>query len=159
MIIRLKLSKNPFSLTGNFLDLLSCNCLDKGCNGDVEVFWLFNDGDKTYVGTDGVLVFTLPEGASGFEAPQELIPDYRFLDDNRVTYLVPFPPGERQLVFSYRLAKPDSAEFTIPLEVDYPTGSFVLMLGGEYVEVATNQLAPAEPVITDTGERFIHFRG
>jgi hypothetical protein len=33
------------------------------------------------------------------------------------------------------------------------------MVGGEVIEVATNQLAPAEPVITDTGERFIHFRG
>ena len=106
-----------------------------------------------------MLVFTLPEGASGFEAPQELIPDYQFLDHNRITYLVPFPPGERQLVFTYGLTRPESAEFTIPLEVDYPTDSLELMVGGQNVEVATNQLAPAEPVITDTGERFIHFRG
>lgn len=124
-----------------------------------EVFWLVNDGDRTYVGTDGVLVFTLAEGAYDFKAPQELIPDYEFMDDNRVTYLVPFPPGERQLIYSYRLAKPDSAEFTIPLEVSYPTDSLELMVGGKDIEVATNQLAPAEPVITDTGERFIHFRG
>jgi hypothetical protein len=124
-----------------------------------EVFWLVNDGDRTYVGTDGVLVFTLPEGASGFEAPEELIPNFQFLDDNKITYLVPFPPGERQLVFSYRLAKPASDEFTIPLEVEYPTDNLELMLGGEGIEVAVTQLAPAEPVITDTGERFIHFQG
>jgi len=124
-----------------------------------EVFWLVNDGDRTYVGTDGVLVFTLAEGAYDFEAPQELIADYEFMDDNTITYLVPFPPGERQLVFSYRLAKPDSAELTIPLEVSYPTDSLELIVGGEDIEVATNQLAPAEPVITETGERFIHFRG
>ena len=124
-----------------------------------EVFWLVNDGDMTYVGTDGVLVFTLPEGWSGFDAPQELMSDYKIMDNNRVTYLVPFPPGERQLVYSYSLAKPGSAEFSIPLEVDYPTDNLELMIEGEDIEVAINQLAPAEPVITDTGERFIHFRG
>jgi hypothetical protein len=124
-----------------------------------EVFWLVNDGDRTYTGTDGVLIFTLPEGATSFEAPQELMPDYKLLGDNRVTYLVPFPPGERQLIYSYRLAKPDSNELTIPLEINYPTDSLELMVGGEGVEVSAVQLAPAEPVVTDTGERFIHFRG
>jgi len=124
-----------------------------------EVFRLMNDGDRTYVGTDGILVFTLPAGVTEFGAPQELMPDYQFLDDNRVAYLVPFPPGERQLVFSYSLMKPESAEITVPLEIDYPTDSFELMVGGEGVEVAVSQLAPAEPVFTDTGERFIHFQG
>jgi len=124
-----------------------------------EVFWLVNDGDRTYTGTDGVLVFTLMEGATVFEAPQELMPDYQFLDNNRVAYLVPFPPGERQLVYSYRLTKPSSNELAIPLEIHYPTDVLELMIAGEDIEVAVTQLAPAEPVVTDTGERFIHFRG
>lgn len=124
-----------------------------------EVYWLVNDGDMTYAGTDGVLVFTLPEGAFGFEAPQELMIDYRLLEGNRVAYLVPFPPGERQLVYAYRLAKPDTAEFTLPLKVDYTTDSLELMVAGEDIEAAVTQLAPAEPVVTDTGERFIHFQG
>jgi len=124
-----------------------------------RVFQLVNDGDRTYVGTDGVLVFTLPDGATDFEAPQELMPDYQLLDGNRLTYLVPFPPGERQLVFAYSLAKPESAEFTIPLVVDYYTDSLEVMIGGEGVEVAVTQLAPAEPVFTATSERFIHFHG
>ncbi len=122
-------------------------------------YWLINDGDTTYVGTEGALVFTLPEGAFGFEAPQELIMDYQLLEDNRVAYLVPFPPGERQLVYSYRLAKPESAEFTLPLTVDYPTDSLEIMIAGENIEVAAGRLAPAEPVVTDTGERYIHFQG
>jgi len=74
-----------------------------------QVFWLVNDGDRTYIGTDGVLVFTLPEDAITFEAPKALMADYQLLDRSRVTYLVPFPPGERQLYFSYTLPKPDSA--------------------------------------------------
>ena len=124
-----------------------------------EVYWLVNDSDMTYVGTDGVLFFQLPQGAYCFEAPQELMIDYQLLDDNRVTYLVPFPPGERQLVYSYRLAKPDSNGLDISLAINYPTDILELMVTGEGVEVAVSQLAPAEPVVTDTGERFICFQG
>jgi hypothetical protein len=57
------------------------------------------------------------------------------------------------------LAKPDSGELTISLEIDYPADIFELMVAGEDIEVAVTQLAPAEPVVTDSGERFIHFRG
>jgi len=124
-----------------------------------EVFWLINDGDRTYVGTDGVLVFTMPEGATDFQAPQEQAPDYQFLDNSRITYLVPFPPGERELVYSYRLSRPGSPELVIPLQVDYPTDALELMIAGEDIEVVVSHLAPAEPVVTDTGQRFIHFRG
>jgi hypothetical protein len=124
-----------------------------------EVLWLVNDGDRTYVGIEGVLVFSLPEGAASFEAPPELMPDYQFLDDNTVSYLVPFPPGERQLVYSYRLAGLDSDEMVVPLEINYPTDDFELLVASEGIEVATDELAPAEPVITDAGERFLHFGG
>jgi len=124
-----------------------------------EMFWLVNDGDRTYAGTGGALIFTLPEGAADFEAPQELLADYQLLDNNRLTYLVPFPPGERQLVFSFKLPKPDSDELTIPLEINYPTDIFELMVSGEGIEVIAPQMAPTDPVTTDTGEIFIHFRG
>ena len=123
------------------------------------VYWLYNDGDTTYVGVDGSPVFTLPEGAFGFEAPQELVIDYELLEGNRVAYLVPFPPGERQLVFAYSLPRPDAAEFTLPLKIDYPTASLELMIAGEDIEVSLNELAPADPVVSDTGDRFIHFKG
>jgi len=124
-----------------------------------EVHWLVNDGDKTYVGTDGVLYFTLPEGAFGFEAPEQLVIDFQLLEGDMVTYLVPFPPGERQLVYAYRLMKPDANELTIPLKVDYPTDSLEVMINGEDIEVSVSQLAPAEPVVADDGARFIHFQG
>ena len=124
-----------------------------------EIYWLVNEGDMTYVGTDGVLVFILPEGAFGFEAPSELMMDYELVDENTVTYLVPFPPGERQLIYSYRLMKPDAAEFTIPMKINYPTDSLEIMVAGENIEVAASQLAPANPVVTNSGERYIHFQG
>ncbi len=124
-----------------------------------EVYWLVNDGDMTYAGIDGALIFTLPEGAFGFEAPQELMIDYQPLEGNRIAYLVPFPPGERQLVYSYRLAKPETDEFTLLLKVDYPTDNLEIMITGENTEVAVAGLAPAEPVVADSGERFIRFQG
>jgi hypothetical protein len=124
-----------------------------------EIFVLDNDGDKTYVGTDGVLVFTLPQGATNFQAPQEQASDYEFLDNNRVTYLVPFPPGERQVVYSYTLPVPSYNGLTISLQVDYPTDVLDLMVAGEGIEVTATQLSPADPVVTGTGEQFIHFRG
>jgi hypothetical protein len=124
-----------------------------------EVFQLLNDGDKTYAGTDSMLAFTLPEGVYSYEAPQYLMQDYQPLDDNRLAYLVPFPPGERQLIFSYSLAMPDSKELTIPFVVDYPTDSMQLLVSGEDIEVATDELTPGGPIYTDTGERYIRFWG
>ena len=124
-----------------------------------EVHWLINDGDKTYVRAEGVLDFTLPEGAFEFEAPEQLVIDFQLLEDNMVTYLVPFPPGERQLVYAYRLTKPDTAEFTVPLMVDYPTDSLEVLIGGEDIEAAVTQLAPTEPLVTDSGESYLRFQG
>jgi len=124
-----------------------------------QVFWLFNDSDRTYVGTDNILVFSLPEDAYSFSAPQELMQDFELLPDNKVSYLVPFPPGERQLVFAYDFAGEDSADITIPLSIDYPTDIFELMVGGEDIEVSVSQLAPADPVYSEDGERFIHYQG
>ena len=124
-----------------------------------EIHWLVNDGDKTYLRPDGVLDFTLPEGAYGFEAPEQLVIDFQLLEGNMVSYLVPFPPGERQLIYAYRLVRPDTAGFTIPLAVDYPTDTLEVMINGEDIEAAVTQLAPAEPLVTEDGVTYIRFQG
>ena len=124
-----------------------------------EVHWLVNEGDKTFLKEGGVLDFTLPEGAFGFQAPEELVVDFHLLENNTVTYLVPFPPGERQLVYAYSLPKPDGVELTILFKIDYPTDSLEVMVGGEDIEVAVTQLSPAEPVISEGGASYLHFRG
>jgi hypothetical protein len=124
-----------------------------------EVLWLVNDGDRTYVGSGGVLDFRLPEGAYGFEAPQDFIMDFQLLDGNIVSYLVPFPPGGRELIYSYRLPRPGTDEFVIPLVIDYPTDGVEVLVAGEGIEVSAGQLAPADPVVTEAGERLLHFHG
>lgn len=124
-----------------------------------EVLWLVNEGDRTFVGNDGVLVFTLPEAATDFESTGELIEDFLFMDGNKVTYAVPFPPGERQLLYSYRLPKSGPRESVISLELAYHTYDLEVMVGGDDIEVSTAQLAPAEPVETEDGEEYIHLWG
>lgn len=124
-----------------------------------EIHWLVNDGDKTYLRADGVLDFTLPEGAYGFEAPEQLVIDFELLEGNMAGYLVPFPPGEQQLIYAYRLAKPDTAEFNIPLAVDYPTDALEVMINSEDIEAAVTQLAPAEPLVTEDSVTYIRFQG
>ena len=130
-----------------------------------EVFWLVNDGDQTCVGaaetssggTRGTLVFTLPQGASDFQVPEDSVEDYLIADNNKVINTLIFPPGEKQLVYSYKLARPKSADYTIHLKIDYPTDSLMVMVEGEDIEVASTRLTPADPITSETGQRFIHF--
>jgi hypothetical protein len=127
-----------------------------------EMFWLANDGDRTYIDDEGSLVFTLPGGAYGFDAPEQLFADFELLENNRLLYLVPFPPGERQIVFSYHLPSASSDELVFTLVMDYPADSFSLMVGSEKIgdiEVAAPPLEPYEPVTVDSGEQLIHLRG
>ena len=122
-----------------------------------QIFVLANDGDMTYVGTDGdgVLVFILPQGA----VISQLSEEFELLDNNRIAYLVPFPPGEMELSYYYTLPGLSANGSTISLQVDYPTSVLDLMVGGEDIEVAVTNLAPEDPITTGAGEQFIHFGG
>jgi hypothetical protein len=132
-----------------------------------EMFVLMNEGDHTYVGgeesiadgTQGILVFTLPHGATAFGAPAELAGDFQLFNDNKVNYDVPFPPGERQIIFTYNVPIPKTGELNLSFMADYPTDYLDIMIKSDSVEVSTGQLAPAEPVVTDTGDKYIHFTG
>jgi hypothetical protein len=124
-----------------------------------QVIYFYNDGDRTYTDGDGSLLLTLPDQAYSFSAPQDLIQDYQFFEDNTMHYLVPFPPGELQLVFAYEIAPDDSTEYNFLLPIDYPTESMELLISGEGIETAVSGLVPADPVITEENERYIHFQG
>ena len=131
-----------------------------------EISVLSNDGDKTFIGTSsgvdddqGILVFNLPDGAGSFQVPQEMVDDFILLDGYKVAYAVPFPPGERQLVFTYDIPIENKAGILISFPVNYPTDYMDVMVKSEGIEVSTGQLAPAEPVETATGEKYLHFTG
>lgn len=131
-----------------------------------EILQFSNDGDRTYVGSEeiaadgrkAILVFTLPHGATDFEAAPELMQDLVFLGNSTFVDTLPFPPGDRELVYSYRLAMPSSNDASILLAINYPTDEFSVMVQGKDVEVNSDQLTLAEPIGTDTGEWFIHLK-
>jgi hypothetical protein len=124
-----------------------------------EVMWLLNEGDKTYVGSEetrfgeiqGTLVLTLPQGAIDFGVPEESVEDYYIVDDDTVTNTLVFPPGEKELVFSYNLESPDSGELVIELLADYPTDILHVMVQGDDIEVASTSLTPTDPVVMEDG--------
>jgi len=131
-----------------------------------EILQFSNDGNRTYVGSEetaadgrkAILVFTLPQGATDFDAASELMQDLVFLGNSTFTDTLPFPPGDREVVYAYRLAMPSSNDASILLAINYPTDSFNLLVQGEDVEVSSDQLTLAEPIGTDTGEWFIHLK-
>jgi hypothetical protein len=132
-----------------------------------EVIWLLNEGDKTYVGSgetsfgeiQGTLVFTLPEGATEIGVPEEYVEDYFTVDNTTIANTLVFPPGEKELVFSYNLDSPDSGELVIELFADYPTDIIHVMVQGEDIEVASTSLTPTDPVVMEDGGQFLHFTG
>jgi hypothetical protein len=130
-----------------------------------EVMWLLNEGDKTYIGseetkfgeTQGTIVLTLPQGATDFGVPEESVEDYVIVDNDIVTNTLVFPPGEKELVFSYNLESPGSGELVIELFTDYPTDILHVMVQGEDIEVTSTRLVPADPVVMEDGGQFLHF--
>ena len=130
-----------------------------------EVMWLLNDGDKTYIGSEettfgeiqGTLVFTLPEGAADFGVPEESVGDYFIIDDTTVTNTLVFPPGEKEIIFSYNLDVTNAGDLEINLPVDYPTDTLHVMVLGEDIEVSSARLNPADPITMGSGEQYIHF--
>ncbi|MFC1920136.1 hypothetical protein ACFLYQ_00245 [Chloroflexota bacterium] len=125
-----------------------------------QVFWLVNNGDRIYVGeqeaSEGTVAFTLPPGAMDFVAPMELSSSYILLPDGRIAYNEGFPPGERQLVYSYILERPDSGEYDLNLVVDYPTEEFHLMVEDKGIVVTSTNLSLEEPVETDDGQSYLY---
>jgi len=132
-----------------------------------EVMWLLNEGDKTCIGSEetsfgeiqGTLVFTLPEGATDFGVPEESVGDYFIVDNNTVTNTLVFPPGEKEIIYSYRLDSPGSGDLVVELFTDYPTDALHVMVQGKDIEVTSTRLTPSEPIVMETGEQFIHFTG
>jgi len=94
-----------------------------------------------------------------FEVPEDSAEDYLLVDNSMVVTTMVFPPGEKQLLYYYRLATSEPGDFTINLKADYPTDALDVMVTGEDTEVSSARLTPADPVETDDGQHYVHFTG
>jgi hypothetical protein len=111
-----------------------------------------NDSDRTYIGareiTDGVretLRFSLPDKAVELQVRRGLMECCVYGSEDGFVDTMPLLPGKRELVYSYRISD-SSKEYTFSRRVYYPTGNYDLLVQGENVEVASDQLAVAEPL-------------
>lgn len=113
-----------------------------------EVFQFINEGDRTFIGSGvplaheerSILTFSLPPGSTNVDAPMGLIQ----VDDMTLVDVMPFIPGNRQVVYSYSLPRPDLSEYVFSLQVGYPTDKLDVMIQGEGIEAASDQLTTGQ---------------
>ena len=123
-----------------------------------EMLIFRNDGDRTYVGSEGwgTLRFSLPPEATGlrFEDPRMgasvIRTEEGFLDT------LPVPPGIRQVVLSYDLPY-EARAYRFVKAIEYPTASLDLLVADAGVEVASDQLLFQGPWEGSSGARYLHF--
>ncbi|MFQ5988032.1 MAG: hypothetical protein ACE5H6_04195 [Dehalococcoidia bacterium] len=130
----------------------------------VEDIILANWGDETYIGSAGAedrqaLRFLLPGDARDVEFTYGLMECCTQMSDHSIINSMAFPPGTKEVAFSYGLVySPPSYLFS--RAVDYPTNSLILYVEdvGD-IELTSEQLTAAEPIIAQDGTRFLQFVG
>ncbi len=86
----------------------------------VELYVLENRGEKTLVapeGEEGVLAFTLPQGATNLAFPNELgrLGERFQKTETGFVDTLPLPPGQQRLLFSYELPYTGQAQVAHPV--------------------------------------------
>jgi hypothetical protein len=122
----------------------------------LDIVQVSNPGTTTRVGPDSVTPafrLRLPEGARNFQVGEsDVSPSAIRFEDGALRVSAPFPPGEKQVVVSYRL--PSGAK-RLTVEVDRPTERLqVLVEGGSGARVSGLR---AEEPLTLEGRTFASF--
>ena len=98
-----------------------------------EYYQYINAGDRIYIGSQdatshehmGTLSFSIPSGALIVEADEGLIQA-----GNNVIHTIPILPGIGEVGYSYSLAKSESGDYIVPVEIRYPTDKLNIMVQG-----------------------------
>ena len=116
----------------------------------IDVTWFrrfSNEGDKVYTGPEieepsherTVLAFDIPEDALTVTPD----PGMTFIGNKLVTSQA-LPPGITEISYSYRLARPDSDSYDLPLFIGYTTDSIRVMVQGAGLDVNSDHLSSGE---------------
>ena len=119
----------------------------------LEILYLVNRSDKTYVPGDGVmelLRFGLPPGATGLTMDTRLIGADFVQVDRGFALMASVPPGEHEVMYSYRFPY-ESAEFTLEKTYRYGGESVRILAPEEVASISAPSLG--EPTRTLIGER------
>ena len=123
----------------------------------VEKYFLFvNTDNRTYIGskeapTPGgreTLRFSLPKGATELQYVRGLMGCCIIDSEDGFIDTMPVLPGGKEVVYSYRVDY-NSGAYTFSQGVNYPTTNFALLVQGEDIEVASDQLTVEEPMVVE----------
>ena len=121
--------------------------------GALEIIRLVNRSDRTYVPGEGVmelLRFGLPPGASDLVLDTPLIGADYVQVDRGFALLASVPPGEHEVMFSYRFPY-EASKFTLEKSYRYGAGKMRVLAPEEVVSISVQSLGPPNPVTI--GER------
>ncbi|MFQ5996781.1 MAG: hypothetical protein ACE5KP_04065 [Dehalococcoidales bacterium] len=130
-----------------------------------EYLFFINEVDRTYIGSQNpttgepreTLRFSLPEGITELQPAFGLMECCITGSEDGFVDTMPFLPGGKEVVYSYRVYH-DSGKYNFSHRVNYPVTNFTLLIQGEGVKVASNQLTPQEPLNIE-GVQFNHLSG
>jgi hypothetical protein len=129
-------------------------------------FWLFvNESDRAYIGpkkdtadqNGEILKFSLPEGATNLQYSEGLVEYSAGEKKVDLIDITPVLPGEKEIIYSY-IVNNNSGKYTFSRDVTYPIAKYNLLVNGENIDVAANQLKKGEP-FNMGGTLFAHFSG
>ncbi len=130
-----------------------------------EYFLIVNEADRTYIGSKEVtaegeretLMFSPPKEASELQYSLGLMECCIIGSEGGFFDTMPVLPGVKEVAYSYRVNH-SSGTYTFSRKVNYPTLSYELLVQGEGVKVASDQLTTEEPLHIE-GILFNHFSG
>ena len=121
--------------------------------GALEIIRLVNRSDRSYVPGEGVmelLRFGLPPGASDLVLDTPLIGSDYVQVDRGFALLASVPPGEHEVMFSYRFPY-EASRFTLEKSYRYGADKVRILAPEEVVSLTSPTLGPPNPVTI--GER------
>ena len=127
--------------------------VEQGSLRVVEYFFFVNEGDRTYIGskemdTEGTretLRFSLPEEATELQPAQGLMECCIYDSEDGFVDTMPVLPGGKEIAYSYRVDY-NSGAYTFSQNVSYPIVNYNLLVHGEGIRIASDQLTTEEPL-------------
>ncbi len=118
----------------------------------VEYYLFVNEADRTYIGSKEVaegtretLRLPLPNKATELQVGSGLMECCIVGSEDGFVDTMPVLPGVKEVAYGYRISN-GSGTYSFSRNVNYPTASYNLLVQGEGVEVASNQLTAGEPM-------------
>ena len=127
--------------------------VEQGSLRVVEYYFFVNEGDRTYIGskemdTEGTretLRFSLPEEATELQPAQGLMECCIYDSEDGFVDTMPVLPGGKEIAYSYRVDY-NSGAYTFSQNVSYPIVNYNLLVHGEGIRIASDQLTTEEPL-------------